>query len=106
MFCSKPKQPLTKTIDFKGQPILTATISTPTASASFLPECGARLMRLIVDNVEVIVWPENSDLRDPAKIRGGNPVLFPAVARHMLNGVVGQVKYETEGPLKDKVYPV
>ncbi|HQU09384.1 MAG: hypothetical protein B7X06_04535, partial [Verrucomicrobia bacterium 21-51-4] len=50
------------------------------------PTCGARLMSWSLEladgsDREVIHWPENADLRAPAKIRGGNPILFPFVAR-------------------------
>jgi galactose mutarotase-like enzyme len=51
------------------------------------PEAGARLMhwnhtRIDGSIREVIHWPELSDLSTPiAKVRGGNPVLFPFSAR-------------------------
>lgn len=58
------------------------------------PECGARLMdwRIAVAGQQprvVIHWPDNPDLSKPAKIRGGNPVLFPFVARTFDKGDIG-----------------
>lgn len=50
------------------------------------PEKGARLMSWQIQLADgstrdVIYWPEDADLSNPVKIRGGNPVLFPFVAR-------------------------
>lgn len=50
------------------------------------PEKGARLMSWNIQLADgctrkVIYWPEDADYSNPAKIRGGNPVLFPFVAR-------------------------
>lgn len=50
------------------------------------PERGARLMSWKVrladgTSRDVIYWPEGADLEHPAKVRGGNPILFPFVAR-------------------------
>jgi galactose mutarotase-like enzyme len=51
-----------------------------------LPEEGARLMNwntTLGDGSvrDVIYWPELADGTDLAKVRGGNPILFPFVAR-------------------------
>jgi len=50
------------------------------------PECGARLMNWHITMADgsvrdIIYWPENADFSRPAKIRGGNPILFPFAAR-------------------------
>jgi len=37
----------------------------------------------------VIHWPLNPELKNPAKIRGGNPILFPFVARTFDKGEIG-----------------
>lgn len=54
------------------------------------PTAGARLMRwniaLAGHEREVFYWPQDADLREPAKIRGGNPILFPFVARTFYQG--------------------
>jgi len=58
------------------------------------PEMGARLMdwQIAVAGQSprtVIHWPADADLSKPAKIRGGNPVLFPFVARTFDQGQIG-----------------
>jgi galactose mutarotase-like enzyme len=58
-----------------------------------LPHRGARLMswdlRLSGNlNRSVIYWPENADLETLAKVRGGNPVLFPFSARTFHKGKI------------------
>lgn len=47
-----------------------------------LPEKGARLMNWNIamgdgSVRDVLYWPENADFSDIAKVRGGNPILFP-----------------------------
>jgi len=58
-----------------------------------LPEKGARLMNWNVtlgdgSVRDVIYWPEASSLADFAKIKGGNPVLFPFNARSYDRGEI------------------
>ena len=58
------------------------------------PEVGARLMDWEVSMAgapprPVIHWPDQPDLSKPAKIRGGNPILFPFVARTFDQGQIG-----------------
>lgn len=53
------------------------------------PRAGGRLMRWSVDGQQVIYWPEQYDLSAPARIRGGNPLLFPFLGRHRVGGVDG-----------------
>lgn len=59
------------------------------------PELGARLMswnlRMADGSVrDVIYWPENADYNDFAKVRGGNPILFPFSARTFHAGTIEQ----------------
>ncbi|HEV3271775.1 MAG TPA: hypothetical protein VGZ93_06295 [Candidatus Methylacidiphilales bacterium] len=51
------------------------------------PEHGARILRWEREHRELITWPKNADWSRIAKVRGGNPVLFPFVARHYVDGV-------------------
>lgn len=58
-----------------------------------LPEKGARLinwnMTLGDGSVrDVIYWPENADFREIAKVRGGNPILFPFNGRCFDSGEI------------------
>jgi len=51
-----------------------------------MPEKGARLMNWNIalgdgSVRDVLYWPENADFADFAKVRGGNPILFPFNAR-------------------------
>lgn len=67
--------------------------------SSFLarPELGARLMnwnlRMADQSVrDVIYWPEEAPAENFAKIRGGNPILFPFSGRTYRAGKIGQWK--------------
>jgi galactose mutarotase-like enzyme len=51
------------------------------------PEHGARILRWEREGRELIAWPKNADWSRITKVRGGNPVLFPFVARHYVDGV-------------------
>ncbi len=48
----------------------------------FAPQAGGRLLSWHIDGQPVIYWPEVADWSHPAKIRGGNPLLFPFLGRH------------------------
>jgi aldose 1-epimerase len=50
------------------------------------PQHGARILRWEHDGREVIHWPEDADWTRILKVRGGNPILFPFVARHFVEG--------------------
>ena len=50
------------------------------------PAHGARILRWKRDGRELIHWPDNADWDRILKVRGGNPVLFPFVARHFVDG--------------------
>jgi galactose mutarotase-like enzyme len=50
------------------------------------PGHGARILRWKKTGREIITWPEDADWSKMLKVRGGNPVLFPFVARHFVEG--------------------
>jgi galactose mutarotase-like enzyme len=50
------------------------------------PDHGARILRWTKAGREIITWPEDADWSKILKIRGGNPVLFPFIARHFVDG--------------------
>ncbi|MGB0408762.1 MAG: aldose epimerase [Opitutales bacterium] len=61
------------------------------------PELGARLinwnLRMADGRVrDVIHWPEKADHSQLAKVRGGNPILFPFSARTYHKGTLGKWK--------------
>lgn len=67
-------------ISFQGQTLTRWRVGNSTYLA--LPEKGARLMNwnlTLGDGSvrDVLYWPENADFADIAKVRGGNPILFP-----------------------------
>lgn len=47
---------------------------------------GARVLRWERHGREIITWPEDADWGKILKVRGGNPVLFPFIARHFVDG--------------------
>jgi galactose mutarotase-like enzyme len=50
------------------------------------PGHGARILRWEREGREIITWPENADWSKILKVRGGNPILFPFIARHFVDG--------------------
>jgi galactose mutarotase-like enzyme len=50
------------------------------------PEHGARALTWQVRGHEEIRWPAAADWQHILKVRGGNPILFPFVARHFVDG--------------------
>ncbi len=58
------------------------------------PEKGARLLRWDADGKPVIFWPDAADWNHVEDVRGGNPILFPFIARHMVDGKIGFWKDE------------
>lgn len=71
-------------IDFQGQRVF--SIGTAEDKILIAPQHGARLLRWESGGREIIHWPDNADWSKPPKVRGGNPVLFPFIARHFLDG--------------------
>jgi galactose mutarotase-like enzyme len=49
-------------------------------------ERGARILRWEKSGREIITWPDHADWTNILKVRGGNPVLFPFIARHFVDG--------------------
>jgi aldose 1-epimerase len=73
-----------KEIEFQGQ----RAFSLETAEDKILlaPQYGARLLRWESKGREIVLWPQDADWSKPPKVRGGNPILFPFIARHFLDG--------------------
>src|SRR5688500_15430534 len=64
------------------------------------PDYGARLLTWEIAGQPIIYWPEQADWNRLAGVRGGNPILFPFVARHMVDGVLGRWK-DSEGIVRE-----
>lgn len=71
-------------IDFHGQRAI--CIENGSDKIFLAPQYGAKLLRWESQGREIIHWPENADWSKAAKVRGGNPILFPFIARHILEG--------------------
>ncbi len=71
-------------VAYQGQTLTRWRVGQSTFLA--LPEKGARLMNWNItlgdgSVRDVLYWPETADFADFAKVRGGNPILFPFNAR-------------------------
>lgn len=80
-------------IEYKGRELLRWNCGPSTFLAD--PEQGARLMNWNVRMSDgsfrdVIHWPEDADFGNFAKVRGGNPILFPFAGRTLHGGRPGQ----------------
>lgn len=75
-------------------------LSVGASRALFAPQFGARLLTWEIDGEPIVYWPAEADWTNIAHVRGGNPILFPFVARHMVDGVVGKWRDET-GVVRD-----
>ena len=78
-----------ETISYQGMEIRRWDVGPSTFLAA--PEQGARLMNWHLNMSDgsvrdVIHWPENADASRFAKVRGGNPILFPFAGRSIRSG--------------------
>jgi galactose mutarotase-like enzyme len=69
---------------FQNQPVIEIADEENTILVS--PVHGARVLRWERAGREVITWPKEADWSKILKVRGGNPVLFPFIARHFVDG--------------------
>lgn len=91
-------------INADGQTIYRWQVGPSTFTAN--PNCGGRLMAWTLNlaaskSRAVLYWPETVDWKQPEKIRGGNPLLFPFVARTFAGEKEGfwQLKGEPVRPM-------
>ncbi len=78
-------------VSYQGQTLTRWRVGNSTFLA--LPEKGARLINWNIalgdgSVRDVLYWPENADFGEIAKVRGGNPILFPFNARCFDNGEI------------------
>lgn len=64
------------------------------------PEHGGRLVRWIHRGEDMLYWPADADWTRVAKVRGGNPLLFPFIGRHFVDGEAGKWR-DAEGVVRD-----
>ncbi|RKP52229.1 aldose epimerase [Trinickia fusca] len=54
------------------------------------PQFGGRLLSWSVGGEPIIHWPDDADWSNVARVRGGNPLLFPFLGRHRVDGRIGE----------------
>lgn len=65
------------------------------------PQAGGRLLSWhIIGEEPIIFWPEQADWSAPAKVRGGNPLLFPFLGRHRVGDTIGRWR-DASGVVRD-----
>jgi galactose mutarotase-like enzyme len=69
---------------FQNQPVIELTDDQNKVLIS--ADHGARILRWEKAGREIIHWPDDADWSKILKVRGGNPVLFPFIARHFYEG--------------------
>jgi len=74
------------TVLFQNQPVLELADADSRLLVSAAH--GARILRWERAGREIIHWPDDADWTKILKVRGGNPVLFPFIARHFVAGVI------------------
>ena len=73
---------------FQGHDVVELNLGDSSLRAA--AQIGGRLLTWRVAGQDVIYWPENADWSHPAKVRGGNPLLFPFLGRHRVDGEIGR----------------
>lgn len=66
----------------------------------FAPQAGGRLLSWQLDGQSVIHWPDDANWERPAGVRGGNPLLFPFLGRHRVDGEIGRWR-DAAGAVRD-----
>ncbi|WP_455283505.1 aldose epimerase family protein [Cupriavidus necator] len=85
--------PLLPTQDFQGQPLV--RVGDADSFLLLAPQHGGRLVRWVHRGQDMLYWPDSADWSRPAKVRGGNPLLFPFIGRHFVDGNAGQWRDES-----------
>ncbi|MFC5427209.1 aldose epimerase [Paraburkholderia denitrificans] len=75
-------------------------LSSGASTLRFAPWAGGRLLSWHIDGQPVIHWPEHANWSQPARIRGGNPLLFPFLGRHRVDGQIGRWR-DAQGVVRD-----
>jgi galactose mutarotase-like enzyme len=69
---------------FQNQPVV--RLQSGDSYARITPAHGAKLLSWDLPDWSVVSWPDNANWDLLTKVRGGNPVLFPFIARTFANG--------------------
>eukprot|EP00276_Gloeochaete_wittrockiana_P017331 CAMPEP_0184350832 /NCGR_PEP_ID=MMETSP1089-20130417/42380_1 /TAXON_ID=38269 ORGANISM="Gloeochaete wittrockiana, Strain SAG46.84" /NCGR_SAMPLE_ID=MMETSP1089 /ASSEMBLY_ACC=CAM_ASM_000445 /LENGTH=316 /DNA_ID=CAMNT_0026683903 /DNA_START=44 /DNA_END=994 /DNA_ORIENTATION=+ len=87
-----------KKVDFQGHQVV--ELQRAGSIIHVCPEKGGRLLDWTVEGTSIIYWPNATNWAHVPKTRGGNPILFPFIARHMVDGIQGKWRNE-EGKVFD-----
>ncbi|NJK93231.1 MAG: aldose epimerase [Blastochloris sp.] len=83
---------------YQGQSVI--EIRNSNSRILLAPQHGGRLLLWELNGQTIIHWPDDADWSNPLKIRGGNPILFPFIARHFVNGELG-LWQDAEGVVRE-----
>lgn len=83
---------------FQQQPVQELTAGP--SLVRIAPQAGGRLLSWSIGDETVIFWPDHADWTQPNKIRGGNPLLFPFLGRHRVDGQIGRWR-DPDGVVRD-----
>jgi galactose mutarotase-like enzyme len=75
-------------------------LSSGASTLRFAPWAGGRLLSWHIDGRAVIHWPDEANWSQPARVRGGNPLLFPFLGRHRVDGQIGKWR-DAQGVVRD-----
>jgi galactose mutarotase-like enzyme len=75
-------------------------LSSGASTLRIAPWAGGRLLSWHIDGQPVIHWPEHANWNEPARVRGGNPLLFPFLGRHRVDGQIGRWR-DAQGVVRD-----
>ncbi|MCA3234853.1 MAG: aldose epimerase [Cupriavidus sp.] len=89
---------MTTTQRFQGQDLL--RVGRDDHYLLLAPAQGGRLVRWVHRRQDILYWPDNADWTAVAKVRGGNPLLFPFIARHFVDGEAGRWR-DAAGVVRD-----
>ncbi len=79
---------MTTTQRFQGQDLL--RVGHDDHYLLLAPAHGGRLVRWVHRGHDILYWPDDADWTRVAKVRGGNPLLFPFIGRHFVEGEAGR----------------
>lgn len=79
---------MTTTQRFQGQDLL--RVGHDDNYLLLAPDYGGRLVRWVLRGQDILYWPDDADWNRVAKVRGGNPLLFPFIGRHFVDGEPGK----------------
>jgi len=83
---------------FQGQDLL--RVGSGDSYLLLAPEHGGRLVRWVHRGEDILYWPDDADWTRVAKVRGGNPLLFPFIGRHFVDGESGRWR-DREGVVRE-----